>query len=417
MDVIHKTFPGGYKFGVFEGQPANKIVKFKPVNDVVVPSLLATGSRTAADVLNALGLTAFDGPESALVSTEGMIEPSKVKNIIISAVEVEPYDLPNVTLLLGENKSRFISGLKSINKSYSKAKITIVLGDNQKQLIQVLKEETTNIAWVDLVTMPSKYPANLKELSISTILDKKYPVGYAPAHIGVLFLSVAHVLSVSKVVTDKQGLTSTYVSLSGPGWKENLVLDVPVGTLISDIKAAYLGDNEVRLIKNSVLTKGVFSETDRIAFDTSVIIALPEDRSRKSFFFLRGGKHADSFSNAFLSSIMPKAQKTIGTNVNGERRACVSCTFCQTVCPVGLIPQLLHKHVDKKIINKRLAEYRIFDCIECGLCDYVCTSKIEISTDIKRGKELLEANGISHTTYSTPKCDMINKAKEVATHE
>lgn len=82
-----------------------------------------------------------------------------------------------------------------------------------------------------------------------------------------------------------------------------------------------------------------------------------------------------------------------------------------------MIPHLLHKHVDKGIINERLAEYRIFDCIECGLCDYVCPSKIEVSSDIKRGKELLEKNEISHTKYLLENVEMILKAKEVAEDE
>ena len=124
-----------------------------------------------------------------------------------------------------------------------------------------------------------------------------------------------------------------------------------------------------------------------VTYDTRVIIALPEDRRRQTLFFLRAGTKADSFSNAFLSRLMPKAEKIADTNLHGERRACVSCTYCQPVCPVGLIPHLLHKHVDKEIINKRLAEYKIFDCVECGLCTYVCPSKLELCNVMKNTKK------------------------------
>jgi Na+-translocating ferredoxin:NAD+ oxidoreductase RnfC subunit len=115
--------------------------------------------------------------------------------------------------------------------------------------------------------------------------------------------------------------------------------------------------------------------------------------------------------------LLPKAVRTADTNVHGERRACVACGYCENVCPVGLIPHLLHKHADKEIYNERLAEYKIFDCIECGLCDYVCPSKIHIAADIKKAKEALEAIEISHNKYVIPDCDMVLEAKEVEADE
>lgn len=417
MEVIRKTFTGGYKFENFEGQPSGAIRTFKPVSDVTGLAIEPDGGISAASVLNALGITAFNGPDSALVPTEGNIEPSKVNTVIVSTVEVEPYNLSNAAILKGGNLARFIDGLNSIHDSYRSAKVTILLGDNQTELIQLLTKETNDQPWLDLATITAKYPANLKELSIPTVLGKKYPVGYGSAHIGVLFLSVTNVLNVTKGVKEKQAIDSTFVALSGSGWKENLILEVPVGTPVKEITDAFLDEGEIRLIKNSLLNEGVFEEGAKVGFDTSLIIALPEDRKRQTLFFLRAGKNADSISNTFLSKLFPKADKAAGTNLHGERRACVSCTYCQKVCPVGLIPHLLHKHVDKEIYNKRLADYRIFDCVECGLCDYVCPSKIEVSSNIKKGKLKMEENEISHNQYVIPQCDMVLEPKEVTADE
>lgn len=416
MEVMHKTFSGGYKFENFEGQPSKDIRIFKPLSDVAGLAI-EPGKATGETVLNALGLTAFKGPDSALVPTEGMIKSSLVKNIIVSSVEVEPYDLPNEAILNGENKLKFVDGLKSIHESYNNAKVTIILGDDQTELIQLMTTELSSLSWVAIATITAKYPANLKELSIPTVLGTKYPIGYDPAHLGMLFLSISNVLAVAKVVNDKETLNSTLVALSGPGWKENIILDVPVGTLVSEIKDKYLKDDEIRLVKNSILREEAYEDGESVDYDTRVIIALPEDRRRQTLFFLRAGKDADSFSNTFLSKLLPKADKKATTSLQGERRTCISCTYCQKVCPVGLIPHLLHKHVDKDIVNERLAEYKIFDCIECGLCDYVCPSKIEVSSDIKKGKKILEEKEISHNKYVIPECDMILEPKGVATDE
>lgn len=417
MKVNHKTFSGGYKFETFEGQPSKQIRVFNPKSDVADLAIKLGNGVSAADVLNALGLTTFNGPASALVPTEGTIDPIKVTRIVVSTIEVEPYDFPNEALLREEHKTRFIDGLKSIKDSYSNAQVSIVLDESQTDLLHMMAPESDNLSWLDINTISAKYPANLKELTIPTIFDKKYPVGYAPAHIGMLFLTVSDVLHVTRVITENKDADIVTIALSGTGWKENVLLEVPVGTLIKDITDTYLEDEEVRLIKNSVLTGDVLTTEDLVTYDLTVLVALPEDRRRQTLFFFRAGLKADSFSNAFLSRLMPKADKTAETNLHGERRACVSCTYCQNVCPVGLIPHLLHKHADKKIINKRLAELKIFDCVECGLCDYVCPSKIEVSTDIKRGKELLEKEEISHNTYVIPQCDMILEPKEVAVDE
>lgn len=417
MKVNHKTFIGGYKFSNFEGQPSGSVQRFTPGSNVADLAIKPGEGVSAGDVLNAMGLTAFKGPDCALVPTEGLIDAAKVTDIVVNAVSAEPYELPAEILVKEENINAFSDGLKLIHDSYEKAKVTLVLGEDQEKLFGLFSTFTDNLSWLDVCTVTSKYPANLKELQIPLAIGKTYPVGYDPAHIGVLFLSVSDVLTVEKAVSRNGDPSTTYVALSGTGWKENLVLEVPVGTAVRDLTAKYLGDVEIRLVKNSVVTGPVLNDEDLITYDTDVVIALPEDRRRQTLFFLRAGGKADSFSNSFLSRLMPKAEKTAGTNLNGERRACVSCTYCQSICPVGLIPHLLHKHVDKDIISERLAEYRIFDCIECGLCDYVCPSKIEISSHIKLGKEKLEKLEISHNNYLIPRCDMILEVMEVAADE
>lgn len=413
MKVNHKTFSGGYKFDNFEGRPEKVVKTFKPTGELDESLKLSAESMTASGVLESLGLAGFEGPESALVPTEGTIEPQKVTDIIVSTVEVEPYNFPNLGVLSDENVRRFYDGLKNIRQDYSNAKVTIVFDENQSELIKALEGIADNLAWVEFASIVSKYPANLKELTIPTVLDKKYPIGYAPAHIGVLFLTVRDVLQVTKSAVEKKSADTAFVALAGSVWKENLVLEVPVGTAIKDIASEYLKDEEVRLVKNSLLTGTDVAEGDLVTYDTSILIAIPEDKRRQTLFFLRAGKNADSFSNSFLAKLLPNAVKRADTNLHGERRACVSCTYCQKVCPVGLIPHLLHKHVDKEIINERLAEYKIFDCIECGLCDYVCPSKIEVSSDIKRGKKMLEKTEISHTKYQLGDVDMILEPKEV----
>ena len=86
-------------------------------------------------------------------------------------------------------------------------------------------------------------------------------------------------------------------------------------------------------------------------------------------------------------------KKKCGTNVHGELRPCISCTFCEEVCPAGIIPHLLFHYVERDMIDENLLKYKIHSCIECNLCSYVCPSKIPVAQFIKEGKAGLVKEG------------------------
>lgn len=72
--------------------------------------------------------------------------------------------------------------------------------------------------------------------------------------------------------------------------------------------------------------------------------------------------------------------------------ACTNCGKCNTVCPVDLEVNLLG----------RFSEYNLFDkcrtlgaenCIECGLCAYVCPARRPLVHLIVHAKQVIEAQG------------------------
>ncbi|HLG30516.1 MAG TPA: 4Fe-4S dicluster domain-containing protein, partial [Candidatus Brocadiales bacterium] len=126
-----------------------------------------------------------------------------------------------------------------------------------------------------------------------------------------------------------------------------------------------------------------------ISRTTSSITALEEDKKREFLTFLRPGINRHSFSNTFLSAIFPFWTKRSDTNIHGELRPCIACTYCTDACPVDMMPHLLSKYVKFGPLEETL-KLKIHACIDCGLCTYVCPAKIPLMTDIQEGRRRIK---------------------------
>ena len=95
-----------------------------------------------------------------------------------------------------------------------------------------------------------------------------------------------------------------------------------------------------------------------------------------------------------------------------ESSGLISCNYCEEACPVNVIPHLLSKYVQRNIIDETLMKLRIFNCIECGLCSYVCPSKIPLAKYIKEGQEKLTIQGCDRNQCILPYFDNIRGIEE-----
>jgi len=118
-------------------------------------------------------------------------------------------------------------------------------------------------------------------------------------------------------------------------------------------------------------------------YETSLTL-IPDSDEREFLSFIRPGYDKPSFSKTFLS-VFNKAPSDMSANLRGEERGCVGCNSCVKVCPVDIMPNFAFKSVMADEIEEALA-HGLLDCVECGLCSYVCTSKIEICDILKKSK-------------------------------
>jgi Na+-translocating ferredoxin:NAD+ oxidoreductase RnfC subunit len=72
----------------------------------------------------------------------------------------------------------------------------------------------------------------------------------------------------------------------------------------------------------------------------------------------------------------------------------------------------LSKYVQRDMIDETLANLHIFDCIQCGLCSYVCPSKISLVQHIKAGMDSLTEQGCNREVCILPHFDNIRGVVE-----
>jgi electron transport complex protein RnfC len=68
-----------------------------------------------------------------------------------------------------------------------------------------------------------------------------------------------------------------------------------------------------------------------------------------------------------------------------EEEFCVRCGACVRECPVSLMPCLINL-ASEKGFWEQAKKYGAADCIECGLCNYVCPTNRRLVQSIKRAK-------------------------------
>jgi electron transport complex protein RnfC len=325
------------------------------------------------------------------------LQPDDVDSLLVNAVNSEPFALSNEVLLAG-SVDKFLTGVDILRRALpGGVKVYIGIDDRDKEII---KQMETAADWLHVCPLKPKYPQDHDVVLIKTILGRKIPYSGSASDVRAVVLDVQSVLHAYEAVVEGKPVIERVVALGGSGLSENLFVKVRVGTPLKHIIASRIKCAENRYIYGGVMT-GAACDDLSIPVDRTVssIAALQEDRDREFLSFLRPGINRGSFSNTFLSSLFPNVSRKIDTNTNGEYRPCIYCNYCEDVCPVDLVPYLLSKYVTHDMIEEA-DRHRILACIDCGLCTYVCPSKIPLMTHIQEGKtRISREDRESHTRF------------------
>lgn len=302
--------------------------------------------------------------------------------VIVSTVCLEPF-VARGDALLQAHLLNFTRGLEHLQSLLEYQPIYFILPDIRSEFADLVRNHIRGYAWVKMVEIPLVYPYDDFAILARAL---ELPSSKGP----VWGLRTEGVLAVDRALTLAQPCLTRTISVGGTGVISPGHIEVMTGYPLKAITDKYVFEPHPRIVDGGILTGKVFGPEARgIGTECRGITVLPELKEREFLGFVRPGLNRSSYTPCFLSALTHRIRERLTTAMRGERRPCVSCNFCEEVCPAGISPHLIHKYLYRDLIEEA-ALARVDLCVECGLCSYVCPSKIDLRAQFTEAQKLVE---------------------------
>jgi electron transport complex protein RnfC len=309
--------------------------------------------RIAQSGIAGLGGGGF--PTATKLNTSGH---PPIAMLIVNATECEPYVTADESPMR-ERADEIIQGIDILAHIHgNRARVVIVIEQSKPEASAAPRTVYTKSA-LEIVEIPRKYPSGGERQLIYALTEKQLPNGNIPANIGVLCINVATVYAIKRAVIDGEPLISRVVTVTGGACATQRNYQALIGTPIKHL-LRHSGVNSNRL---NQLIMGGSNSGFKLPSDEVPMVKI-------SYCIL--APDIDEFGPA------------------PPERACIRCGRCADVYPASLLRQQLLWHA-KASNQQQLEEHNLFDCIECGACEYVCPSHIALVDYYRAGKVHLDA--------------------------
>jgi electron transport complex protein RnfC len=275
--------------------------------------------------------------------------------LILNGAECEPY-LTSDNRLMIEKAHEILLGTDLIVKATGLKKVYIAIEDNKPNAINIFKEAVHNTHY-SIRILPAYYPQGGEKQLIQSILKREIPKGKLPFDIGILVHNVATAFAVYEAVYFGKPLYERVVTMTGDCLEKPRNLLARIGTTIKD-----LIEDCGCLIKEpkKIIFGGPMMGIAQYSLDTPII------KTTNGVILLSHGEPLDL-----------------------EDPVCIRCARCVENCPVGIMPCIISQ-ASKNEKWDMAKDYGCFDCIECGICNYVCPQKIYLVQSIRHAKTMIK---------------------------
>jgi Na+-transporting NADH:ubiquinone oxidoreductase subunit A len=297
------------------------------------------------------------------------------KSIFISAFSSAPL-APDYNFALQGKGEEFQAGLDALAK-LTQGKVYLTLNAKVAS-----NEVFKNAKGVEINTISGKHPAG----NVGTQIHHIDPINKGEF---VWTVNAQDVAIIGRYFVTGKYDTARIIALTGSEIKDPHYFETISGANIAELLKDQITSDNVR-----VLTGDKISKDGYLGFYHNEVSVIPEGDQLK-FVATKGwfGPGFDKFSNSrtFPTWILPKSKKfRLDTNTNGEERAFVVTGELERVFPFDILPMQLVKAAITDDIDsmENLGIYEVAP-EDFALCEYVCTSKIDIQDKIRQGLDLI----------------------------
>lgn len=300
--------------------------------------------------------------EAGIVGLGGATFPAHVKLsvppgktcevLILNGVECEPYLTADHQLMM-EKGDEIMVGTQILMKALKVDKAIIGIENNKPDAIKHMSELATKYPGITIQPLKVQYPQGGEKQLIDACIGRQIPSGKLPIEVGAVVQNVGTTLAVYEAVQKNKPLFERVVTVTGKSVTRPSNFLARIGTPLNQLieAAGGLPEDTGKVIGGGpMMGKALSSIEVPITKGSSGILIMPKEIAKR-----------------------------------GKTEACIRCSKCVSVCPMGLSPYLLMTVSDKAIWD-RAEEEKIMDCIECGSCSFTCPANRPLLDYIRLGK-------------------------------
>ncbi len=306
------------------------------------------------------------------------------KSIFVSCFDTAPL-APDLGYIIDFDKENFTAGLAALKQL---AAGNLHVGIRGKAAGNDLTEnDFTNIDTEHIHPVQGPHPAGNVGIQIHHLDPiKKGEV--------VWYVNAQDVIIIGRLFREGRYRAERIVALTGSSIEAPQYFRAIIGQTMASILTHELQPDATRIIQGNVLTGHNSATDDFLSHYTNQITVIPEGDEPEFLGWLTPGIKKLSLSKTFFSWLFPNRNYTLDTNMHGEERAFVMTGQYDKVLPMNIMPVILLKSILARDIE-RMEQLGIYEVSEedFALCEFVCTSKIEVQRIIAEGLEYVRLEG------------------------
>jgi len=297
--------------------------------------------------------------------------------IFISGFDTAPL-APDLSYIIdNSSEASFRNGLTALRK-LTDGKIHLILngkGTNSELL--------KNASGVDTSYFSGPHPAGNVGIQIHHIR----PVNKGDK---VWTINLQDVLAIGRLFEEGVYRHDRIIALTGSEVQNPRYYRIRSGASISSMVKDNVKQENLRYISGNVLTGARIEPEGFLGYYDSQVTVIPEGDYYEFFGWMMPGLKKFSFSKTYASSLLPQKSYNFDTNLHGGERAFVMTGMYEKVVPMDIYPMQLLKAILAEDIEmmENLGIYEIAE-EDFALCEYICPSKIEIQSIVRKGIDLM----------------------------